>query len=606
MNLPPTFAAWPDIPTPDSFRAQPAPQPVFNAPAFMPAQSIPTAQFDTSALAGPSADMFQLSQPAAPTFQPAPAPQPAFVPPGFELDDPSLVKPVFRLPVEAPAAPAAGAPVNGLDALSMQPAAPVEPPFQSQLKQMFHKNEAVTYALNLRTFGAEDKNGDGRISVRLGENGTFLSSIQKLDELAALGVNNIHLLPINPIGQGKRFGEGGSLYAPSDYHHLNPEFDTPGNDTTVVEEARQFIAEAHKRGIHVMVDVPSCASYDLMSSRPDLVLKGADGKPLTPTNWVDIVMFQNGQKLQDYYEGFFDLMVNQIGVDGFRVDVARARPTEFWKHFISKYPDKAWLAETYTEEDSSPLKNLPRDIPEELLKAGFDSIYGQFHIFHSMANAAEYQNYLLENRAMFQRASSQGGNDKSFIGSFLTHDDPSLMSKGGALMCILSSGLMTTQPFTNPYILDGFTTGYSGEFDIFNYRKRPEGQNPEIGQFMNAMLNLRKDYGTVLTQGKYIPVPVSAPAGNPNSNADQVIAFARQSEGRTLLVVANKNINGRAQGTLNIPGLAPQTLDNLAPEYGRASNIQAGNGVVNVDLGPGRFHVFEINTPNLAQQLPSY
>lgn len=474
--------------------------------------------------------------------------------------------------------------------------------WQNQLKNLFHQNQAVIYALNIRTFGAEDKNGDGRISVRLGENGTFLSAVKNLDELKALGVNTIHLLPINPIGVHRRFGEGGSLYAPSDYHSLNPEFDTPGNDTDVLAEAKQFIEEAHKRGIHVMVDVPSCASYDLMAARPDLILKGPDGKPLTPTNWVDIVMFKNGPELQQYYEGFFDLMVNQLGVDGFRVDVARARPVEFWQHFISKYPDKAWLAETYTEEDASPLKNLPRDIPEQLLKAGFDSIYGQFHIFHSMANAQEYMNYLLENQAMFKRASQNDGKDKSFIGSFLTHDDPALMEKGGPLMCLLSSGLMATQPYTNPYILDGFTTGYTEHFDIFNFKPRHQGNNPEIGRFLNAMLNLRKQYEPIFSQGQFIPVPVN---GGPNN---QVIAFARHYNGRTMLVVANKNINARSQATLQVPGLnTANPLQNLAPEYGRASRFMPGaNGQLQVDLGPGRFHLFEINTPNLPQQLPAY
>jgi hypothetical protein len=475
------------------------------------------------------------------------------------------------------------------------------PIWHNDLKAMFHRNEAVVYALNIRTFGAKDKNGDGRISSRLNEGGTFLSAIENLDELKALGVNTIHLLPINPIGKSKRFGEAGSLYAPSDYHRLNEEFADPSSNLSVVQQARLFVQECHKRGIHVMVDVPSCASHDLMKARPDLIARDTDGTPLTPTNWVDVVMFKNGPALQEYYEGFFDLMANQLGVDGFRADIARARTPEFWRHFIGKYPDKAWLAETYCEEDQSPLPNLPRDIPETLMKTGFDSMYGQFHIFHSMANAEEYINYLLENRAMFMRASQTGGNDKSFIGSFLTHDDPSLMEKGGVPICLLVSGLMATQPWTNPYILDGFTTGYKGDFDIFNYVPRHVGQNPEIGRFLQQMLKLRRDYAPVLTQGVFIPIPVKGEANN------QIIAFARQANGRTLLVIANKDINARHDATLQIPGLSPaQPLVNLAPEYGQPSEFTPQLGELKVNLGPARFFVFEINTPNLALNLPAY
>lgn len=486
----------------------------------------------------------------------------------------------------------------------VQPAIPPKPYWVNDLKRMFHKNQAVVYALNIRTFGAHDKNMDGRISPTLGENGTFLSAIQNLDQLVALGVNTVHLLPINPIGQTRKLGAAGSLYAPSDYHSINPEFDTPGNNTDVLQEARQFVEECHKRNIHVMVDVPSCASEDLARTRPDLILKDKDGKKLTPTNWIDIVMFKNDDRLRQYFEGFFDLMANKVGVDGFRVDVARARPPEFWQHFISKYKDKAWLAETYCEEDQSPLKNLPRDIPEQLLKSGFDSMYGQFHIFHSMRNAQEYMDYLLSNRAMFQRASQQGGNDKSFIGSFLTHDDPSLMEHGGAPMCILSSGLMASQPWTNPYILDGFTTGYTGDFDIFNFVPQHKGTHPEIGLFLKNMLNLRNSpqYGPALTQGSFTPIPVSS-----NNPDNQVISFARQANGKTLLVVANKDINARAKATLSIPGMtAFQPLNNLAPSYGRPSQFYPGVNQLEVDLGPARFHIFEINTPFLSRNLPTY
>jgi glycosidase len=485
---------------------------------------------------------------------------------------------------------------------AVQPQPQVQWRWQNDLKQMFHRNEAVIYALNVRTFGAQDKNKDGHISVRLGENGTFLSAINQLDQLVTLGVNTVHVLPINPIGQTKRLGNGGSLYAPSDYHRLNPEFDTPGNNLDAIQEARLFVEECHKRGIHVMVDVPSCASADLAKTRPELILKDKNGKTLTPTNWIDIVMFKNDDALRQYFEGFFDLMANKVGVDGFRVDVARARTIPFWQHFIGKYPDKAWLAESYCEEDQSPLKNLPRDIPEDLLKAGFDSFYGQFHIFHSMNNAKEYMDYLLSNRAMFQRASKAGGNDKSFIGSFLTHDDPSLMEHGGVPMCLLASGLMATQPWTNPYILDGFTTGYTGDFDIFNYVPQHKGNHPEIGLFLKHMLMLRKAYGPVLTQGSFIPIPVQ---GNDPNN--QVIAFARQAAGKTLLIVANKDINARQKATLNIPGLNPsQAIRNLVPSYGRPSYFNPGLHQLSVDLGPGRFHMFEINTPGLTQKLKAY
>jgi hypothetical protein len=582
--------------------AQPFPRPSIsvNPFSFLSAANDDTFRRTTGAVAQPGSgiNLFP-SVSAPPTFQPFAFPitpfpttsQPFYSP--FAPAPPSL--PPFAVqPPQVMTTPPVG-PTQAVGAI--QPG----PVWSNDLKKLFHQNKAIIYAINIRTFGAFDKNNDNRISHQPGENGTFLSAVRRLDELVSLGVNTIHLLPINPIGKTKRFGDGGSLYAPSDFHSLNPQFATPGNGMNVEDEARIFINECHKRGIHVMVDVPSCASIELAKTRPDLILKDANGRPLIPTNWVDIVMFKSDKALQDYFEGFFNLM-NRIGVDGYRVDVARSRPLWFWQHFIGKNPDKAWLAETYCEEDQSPLANLPRDIPEDLLRAGFDSIYGQWHIFDSMANATEYRNYLLSSRAMFQRASATGGNDKSFIGSFLTHDDElTLMDKGGVPLCLLASGLMATQPWTNPYMLDGFTTGYVDRLDIFSFVPRHEGSHPEIGLFLKRMFQLRQAYEPILDQGLYIPIPVS---GNRN---DQIIAFARHANGKTLLTVANMDLNSRQIGSLHIPGLSPlQPMANLAPEYGRPSRFVPGQDQLSVNLGPGRFHVFEINTPNLPRQLPAY
>lgn len=467
-------------------------------------------------------------------------------------------------------------------------------PWNNRLKELFHKRQAVTFALHLRTFAAQDKNSDGKIYPLLGENGNFLRAIKKLPELKALGVNNIHLLPITPVGKIDRLGEfdsPGSVYAPAAYDRLNEEYDEPNNGLTVEQEARMFVDAAHKLGIHVMVDIPSCASIDLAQERPDLMVRDAQGNLLTPTNWVDIRMFvKDSPALREYYGRFFDLMVNKVGVDGFRADIARARTMSFWRHFINKYPDKAWLAETYTEEDASPMQNIPRDVPEDLLKAGFDSIYGQFHIFHDM-DATQYTRYLLQNQIMLKRVGAQ----KSVIGSFLTHDDPSTMEQGGALYCKLISGLMCTQPDTTPYILDGFTTGYRDHYDIFNYRPRATGTNPEIGEFLRRMLTIRQSarYGPILTQGRFIPLRIDQDQRNP-----RIIAFLRQQGNRTLLIVANKDVNAAHHATIQIPGLNPrQKLVNIAPRYGESSTFVVNTGQMRVNLERGRFYMFELTLP---------
>jgi glycosidase len=481
---------------------------------------------------------------------------------------------------------------------TVAPTAPVTasvPPTVNPSKTLFLNNKAVIYALNVRTFTSQDRNGDGKISWSLGESGTFVGAIQRLDELKRLGVNVIHVLPITTPGQMTYLGNAGSVYAAADLHKLNPQFAPPGHN--VNEDAKRFVEEAHKRGIYVMVDIPSCGAKEFTKTHPELLAKDRNGKFLVPASWVDIMMFKNGPELQNYYEGFFDLMANQLGVDGFRADVARARTLDFWQHFAKeKYPDKAWLAETYTEEPFT-IRNIPRDCPQELMKAGFDSIYGQFHIFHQLPNADAYMKYLTDSYPLLRQA----GTGKSFIGSFYTHDDHSLMTVTGPIQYMLNAGLMAAQPWTNPYIMDGYTTGDETDVDIFNYTFQAKGNHPEIGQVLKKILDVRQQTGTpqapgvgdLLTKGWFVPLKTEDPSR-------QIIAFARHLNGKTVLVVANKDINARHQGTIQVPGLNdPNPVKDLAPAYGQPSVIQPKNNGLKVDLGPGRFHLLEVNTPNL-------
>ena len=81
---------------------------------------------------------------------------------------------------------------------------------------------------------------------------------------------------------------------------------------------------------------------------------------------------------------------------------------------------------------------------------------------------------------------------------------------------------------------------------------------------------------------------------------DQIIAYARHNNGRTAVVVANKNPNRRLTGTILIPGMKDtQELKDMAPKYGDSSKFQVAAGELRVDLAPAGAYVFEIDTPNI-------
>ncbi len=315
--------------------------------------------------------------------------------------------------------------------------------------------------------------------------------------------------------------------------------------------------------------------------------KDRDGLAKTPQGWNDIRMFQPWEdegkrtlnpELLEYHRKFVDMLID-AGVDGIRADVARAKPVEFWDILIpysrKRNPEFAWLAETYTYEDASPQANMPYDRPEDSLRAGFDAYYGQYHIFHEWSTAREFHDYIIDNLNMSYRIER----GKSLIGSFATHDDISPMNHGGEVYCNLTSGLQATIPMLNPYFVDGFQSGdtydysyrgktsnetvtdkndltvHQSKLDIFNLSRKPGADQPQIGEFMTACLDFR--------DGKYSDV-------------------------------VNRNVSCK----IDVPTLkANQKLENLLPSYGKESKFQVSEGSISVDLGPGRIHVFEIDTP---------
>jgi len=106
-----------------------------------------------------------------------------------------------------------------------RPAAATSPP------QLWYRN-AIIYQLHVRSFSDSDGNGIG----------DFAGLVSKLDYLADLGVTAIWLLPFYP----SPLKDDG--YDIADYTSVNPMYGT-------IEDARQFISEAHRRQIRVITEL---------------------------------------------------------------------------------------------------------------------------------------------------------------------------------------------------------------------------------------------------------------------------------------------------------------------------------------------------------------
>ena len=519
-------------------------------------------------------------------------------------------------------------------------------PYKNNLRTMIQNNESVMMAIVPRTFTAKDLNGDDIVVLKEGEkNGTFLSAIERLDELKNDGINTIHILPIHPPGKKNAQGTAGSCYAPEKYvtddGHLaiDPMLIDKNDPRTPDEQFKALIDECHKRNIKVMLDLPSCASVAMFEAEPELMAYGRNGEEKTPQGWTDIRMFEPwadeadrtlNPALMEMHKQFVDSCID-LGIDGIRADVARAKPTEFWDELISyshkKDPEFAWLAESYTYECASPMVNMNYDRPEDLLNAGFDEYYGQYHIFHDWKNASEFNDYIKFNLDLSHKLPA----GKSVIGSFLTHDDSTSMIHGGENFCKLTTILQSTIPMCNPYYIDGFQTGdyydyqyrnkdnvetwttkadpKTGEqvpkYDmnehqyrlaLFNISRQPGGDCPDIERVMKGAMEMRAKNLDVLADRNSSFIELD----KREDKNDQIITYARHNNGRTILVVANKNPNRNVSGIIEIPGLkADQKLVNMVPEYGEKSEFQVDSNEMKVNLAPADAYVFEIDTPNI-------
>ncbi len=174
---------------------------------------------------------------------------------------------------------------------------------------------AAIYQINTRQFTDE---------------GTFEAARAELPRLAEMGIDIVWLMPVHPIGEIERKGSLGSPYAVRDFYGVNPEFGT-------LDDLRAFVADAHALDMHVILDwVANHSAWDnpLVEEQPDWYTRDANGEMQHPpgTDWTDVVDFNyDNPGLRQYMTEVMAWWVGDVGIDGFRCDVAGMVPIDFWQ-----------------------------------------------------------------------------------------------------------------------------------------------------------------------------------------------------------------------------------------------------------------------------------
>lgn len=197
---------------------------------------------------------------------------------------------------------------------------PVDPSgyhqFGTPYASMPATEDVVIYEVNLRAFSST---------------GDLQGVMNRLNEIKALGINTIWLMPIYEEGV---LNSVHSPYCVKNYKKVSAEYGS-------LQDLRELTTQAHALGMSVILDwVANHTSWDnpWITDHPDWYSQNAAGQIIIPpgTNWNDVADLNFN--VSDMKSEMIDAMkywVLEANIDGFRCDYADGVPFEFWQQAIS-------------------------------------------------------------------------------------------------------------------------------------------------------------------------------------------------------------------------------------------------------------------------------
>ena len=489
-------------------------------------------------------------------------------------------------------------------------------------KNLFTTNRMVIYALNVRSFNAEDTNGNDIVEPEIGEvSGNFINAAKRLDEIARLGFNTVYLMPITKTGKLKALGTAGSLYAMDSFDALSPLLHDKTDERNVFEQAKFFVSEAHKKGLRVILDMPSCGSYDMSLEKPDLFLRNKNGEAIIPADWTDVRLFkvydgnELNRELVESYKKFINMAL-ELEVDGIRADVAAIKPPEFWKEIIDytrlRSPQFLFLAEAETSW-GNPVKGQPYTSVEKLLEAGFDGYFGDYSTFSELTKARDFVKKIKTDEKIAKKFEGKGYGSKAVMASFATHDQQSPMLHGNSNYWETVLWLSLTMPL-NTYFLDGFQTGdnyiykyenkpaeksytdddvyflHSGKFDIFNLSRKPGGNRGDLYEIFKNAMKFKVWSKDILQNGKMTIL---------KTNQRNVFGYSRDFGNDSIIVVGNLDSKNSHAAIAQVKGLNKKSF--FSP-IKINNNPTIKRGKLSTDLNPSEVQVYMFSRKKLRLQ----
>jgi glycosidase len=375
--------------------------------------------------------------------------------------------------------------------------------------------------------------------------GNFNGITARLDELKALGVNVLWLMPIHPIGQEKKKGTIGSPYAVRDYYGINPDYGTR-------EDFKKLINEAHRRGLKVIIDiVANHTSWDsVMMKTPEFYEHDAQGRITYPHDWSDVaeLNYANPQ-LRRYMTDMLKYWIREFDLDGFRCDVAEEVPTEFWENARAELdkmkPDIVMLAEGHKAE---------------LLLKAFDFDYS-WPLHSALTNVLQGREPAANLHSEWEKEFREWPAGALHLRFSDNHDERRALARFGEPAALAASALMFTLDGV-PLIYNGMEVGDTTESGApALFEKLPifwpiAERRPEFPRFYQQMIALRRA-SNALRRGTLQWLR--------NSDESRVVTYLRRTGEEEVLVAVNLS-NQPFFGSIEVGGAAG--FSDVTPEVG--------------------------------------
>lgn len=412
--------------------------------------------------------------------------------------------------------------------------------------------------------------------------GDLQGVIDHIDHLSNLGINALYFTPLFIATTNHK-------YDTEDYLQIDPQF----GDITLL---KKLVKLCHERGIRVLMDAVFNHSGRTFAPFVDVQKNGASSKykdwfhvsefPIRIENGIptyDTFAFEplmpklntENPEVKSYLLHVAEYWIKEVGIDGWRLDVANEVDHQFWREFrqvVKKANPEAYILGEIWHESSNWLQG---DQFDAVMNYPFTHATHDFFVDGS-TDAEGFSHAIGKQVARYPRQA----NEVAF-NLLDSHDTARLITlcKDDQRKMKLAVVFMLTFTGT-PCIYYGDEIGLTGGHDP-ECRKcmewDPSKQDHELFKFYQDLIKLRLNHRALRT-GTF--TFLSSEAGG------TTLAYAREDEQDRFIIVMN---NDPKKQSVTVP-LAESRLKEVHSE----ETYMIKNGVLNVELLPYSYMIFQV------------